>query len=65
MELTFDFGPNTKGTGFDIIQRAACLLNESGDKDKASMLHQRASVRGYDFYEALKLIKEFGFNTGG
>jgi hypothetical protein len=65
VELSLEFGPNKDGTGYDIIQRAACVLNAAGEKDKARLLHQRASVRGYDFYDVLKLVKEFGFNMGG
>lgn len=64
MNISLKFDSDRDGSGFDIIQRAACILDSAGENDKAKRICQRASVRGYDFYDALKLVKEFGFNTG-
>jgi hypothetical protein len=45
--------------GYRMIEIAASILNNHGLKKEAKAIHQEATVRGYDFYFVLKLIKKY------
>jgi hypothetical protein len=45
--------------GYEMVKRAACILNAHGLKQEARNIHQEASVYGYDEYVALRLLKKY------
>jgi hypothetical protein len=42
-----------------MIVRAASILSAKGKKREARIMHQEATVYGYEFYKVLELLKKY------